>query len=145
MRNDGTLATWSFLAALAIFVMIGLHSLSATGALAAQGDINYNKNTFCPGEAVWFNHGDGIYCFDRVEDKNKYVFPHHWHFKRFLRGKFIKIETYTFRCYCLDTNQMEDVKERVAVIKTRIRGKTYIIRRPLIRTIPQQRLLLLNW
>jgi hypothetical protein len=138
MRKDSTLAILSVL-----FILI--LTFAATTSLAAPGDIDYNKNQFQLGESVYFNHGDGIYCFKRVEDKNNYVFPHHWRFKRFLKGMFVKIETYTFRVFCLSTNRMEDIEEKVAVIKTKIRGETFIIRQPIIRTIPQQRLLLLNW
>jgi hypothetical protein len=131
-----TLAILGFLSFLPIAPQI-------SPAFAAPGDINYNKTAFHPGETIYFNLGDEFYRH-KLEDVNKYAFPHLWQDKDMKKGEFIRIEN---RKYWVNVeNQgMTDVIEQVAVIKTWHRGEPWIIRRPIIKTIPQQRLLLLNW
>jgi hypothetical protein len=112
-------------------------------AFAAPGDINYNKTAFLPGETIYFNLGDEIYC-KRLEDKNKYVFPHVWKHRDMKKGKFIRIEKHVYRVN-VEGKGMTDFIEQVAVIKAKTFGKMHIFKRPIIRVIPQQRILLLNW
>jgi len=134
-----------FLMALAILGFLSFLPIAPqiSQAFAAPGDINYNKTTFRPGEPVYFNLGDEIYC-KRLEDKNKYVFPHVWKCRDIKKGKFIRIENRK-HWVNVENQGMTDIVEQVAVIKAWHRGKPWIIRRPITRSIPQQRLLLLNW
>lgn len=117
--------------ALLVLVIVFLFVFSVS---ASAQEINYNRHILKDGDLIWITTGD-IFCEGRrIYDQNGYIFPHLFG----QRGCFQKAILIKKR-YVLGSNE-----EVYTIGLFYSEEEMRILDFPVIRTIPQQRIVILN-